>query len=166
MWHRLLMVPGLGFWCGDKASEKKLKEVEQILDVALPRSLRGFLAEMNGCAVNLAGLEMPDSDRQTIKLVWSCDEIIKQNRRLRSDDETAHERHMAHRDLLWFAQTPNDTLAGFRVMDGKVVESTVFVYNPSHISEPRPEANSLRQYLAALIKEYPREYGKQPWDFL
>ncbi len=58
MWDRVIMIPGLGFWVGDKASKDEFGKVEEVLGVAFPRSLRSFLMEMDGAAVNLNGLEL------------------------------------------------------------------------------------------------------------
>lgn len=165
MWDRLILIPGLGFWLGDKASRAEIAEVEEALGVTLPRSLRGFLSEMNGCAINLAGLELPDGDSQMIKLIWSCDEIIRENRALRAGD-AAPDRHMAYGDLLWFARRPGGDLAGFQVIGGKVTDPTVFVFSPNQFSEPRPQAVSLRQYLVDFLADYQREHPESPLDFL
>ena len=162
MWDRVIMRVGLGFCCGDMATRTELKEVEDALGVTLPRSLGSFLKEMNGCAINLAGLEMPDSDRQTIKLVWSCDELIQQNLALRAGD-TAPNRTMTFADLLWFAREPGGRLAGFQIVSGKVPESTVFVVTLDGVSEPQPAAGSLREYLVNVLDEHEKNYPARPF---
>ena len=162
MWDRVIMRVGLGFCCGDMATQAEVKEVEHALGVTLPRSLGGFLKEMNGCAINLAGLEMPDSDAQRIKLVWSCDEIIEQNMALRAGD-IAPDRTMTFRDLLWFAREPGGRLAGFQIVGGQVPEPTVFVVTLNGVSEPQPAAVSLREYLVNVLDEHQKNYPPKPF---
>jgi len=165
MWDRILATPGLGFYVGDKASREEIMHVEKVLGAALPRSLHGFLEEMDGVAVNLNGLEMPEGESHVVKLVWSCKETIKQNRALRAGD-LAPNRHMTYGDLLWFGRRPKGGLVGFQVTGGKVTDSTVFVVDPSQFSEPRPQAASLREYLAGTLAEYRRDHPGSIFDFI
>jgi hypothetical protein len=166
MWDRFILQPGLSFWVGDKAPHQELKEVEQALRVTLPRSLRSFLAEMDGCSINLAGLELPDSDRQKVNVVWSCREVIARNVALREGEAQAGNGYMAHKDMLWFVSQPNGDLAGFRATIDGVPDSTIFLYSPGHPSEPRPQAASLREYLTERLRLYRQEYGRDLWEMI
>ena len=159
MWDRVIMVPGLRFQCGDMAERQDIDRLEQALGVTLPRSLGGFLREMDGCAVTLSGLEPPSSDKEMIKLIWSCEETLERNQALRRLDAETPDRTMTYADLLWFVEELDGILVGFRVQHGKVAGPTVYSYEPGRGAEPCPRAGSLRQYLTEMVKDYQGKYS-------
>ena len=118
------------------------------------------MAEVDGCSINLAALELPESDRQKISVVWSCHEIADRNYALREDELQARNGYMAHKDMLWIVAQPDGYLAGFRAMAGDGPDSTIFLYSPGRLSEPWPQSVSLREYLKERLRLYRQEYGR------
>ena len=123
--------------------------VERELGVSLPSDLTGVLSETNGASF---GLVAPGEDCLSYHcLVWSTDEILEENVRLRKIAGENPSFCEPCEDLLFFASTPNGDAAGFRISERQA--SGPAVVTMSHEDNSRRElTGSLVNYFSGLLE--------------
>ncbi len=100
-----------------EASETQLTELENALDVLLPVDLKSLLMESNGV---LGEFEL--------RLIWTVEEIHQYNSRMRTDPKFVNY-FMPFSCLFFFADAGNGDLFAFRIVQGKIGHSDVYVWN-------------------------------------
>jgi hypothetical protein len=119
------------------ALEIDIASAETSLNLKFPNSLKSFLLETNGLYSRLAFL----------MLVWSADEILKRNLKIRSNEEYA-QTYMSFQNLLFFADAGVDGIMfAYRITaSGIAQDKNIIAWYP--IEDSRPViAISLEDYL-------------------
>jgi hypothetical protein len=123
------------------ATEADIRRVETTLGLTLPEDLKGFLVESNGAAGN-----------HGTRLVWSTDQMIEQNRLLRTNTEFA-ELYMPFDSLFFFGDGGNGDRFGYRVLGGQI-RDTSWIFRWDHESDNREWfARGLQDYLDRAAPE-------------
>jgi hypothetical protein len=109
--------PGPDFFPG--ATQDELATVEHALGVRLPESLAELLRESNGVMVTFGQ-----------HLIWSTEEIVHTNRRMR-DDPRCRESWMPFDHLLFFGDAGVDgILFAFAIIGGRIDRDRVYAWYP------------------------------------
>lgn len=131
------MRPGPEFFPG--ATSDELATVQRALKVRLPGSLEELLRETNGILVTFGQ-----------HFIWSTDEIVHTNRRMREDSQH-RENWMPFDRLLFFGDAGVDgILFAFPIIDGRIDRDQVYAWYP--IEDTRElKAPSLRDYVEGWL---------------
>jgi len=99
------------------ATESQLLEVESLLQVELPRSLKELLLECNGVV-----------DEYGCGVIWTLERILKGNLEFRNNKDFK-EIYMPFDHLLFFADAGNGDQFAFPVLNGKIEKNDIYVWN-------------------------------------
>jgi len=124
------------------ATREDIARLERELGLTLPDDLQSVLSETNGACF---GLVIPgEDDVSYFSLVWSTDEILEENVRMRRfiDDNPGFGEMCGN--LLFFASTPNGDNVAFRHRGG-------IVSGPEIISVSHKDYLDVRQIEASML---------------
>jgi len=99
------------------ASEPEIAKVEEELKIQLHNDLSCLLRETNGV-----------SDKNGCPLIWSTNQIIKENRKLRNQEDF-EDLYMPLDCLLFFSDAGNGDLFGYSIHKGSIQKDDVYVWN-------------------------------------
>jgi hypothetical protein len=100
-----------------RATRLEIGKVERALGVTLPLELQQLLYESNGIFVD-----------DGLGLIWSTDQIIKENIAFRSNPEF-RDLYMPFDPLLFFADAGNGDQVAFCILNGAVQRPDIFAWN-------------------------------------
>lgn len=116
------------------ATQERLPQLERALHITLPAELKSLLGESDGILGEYG-----------LHLIWSADEIEKQNSQ-RWNDPGFRSRYMPLDTLLFFADAGDGELFAMGIIEGIIQLPYVYVWNP--IDDSRTwVAPSIRKYL-------------------
>ncbi len=98
-------------------TESQLLELESMLHVELPKSLKGLLLESNGVI-----------DEYGCDIIWTIERIKKDNLEFRKKNDFK-ELYMPFDHLLFFADAGNGDQFAFPILNGKIVKNDIYVWN-------------------------------------
>lgn len=98
-------------------TEPQLLELESLLQVELPKSLKGLFLESNG-VIGEYGCE----------IIWTLERIKKDNLEFRNNNDFK-ELYMPFDHLLFFADAGNGDQFAFPILNGKIVKNDIYVWN-------------------------------------
>ncbi|WP_409340475.1 SMI1/KNR4 family protein [Paenibacillus sp. MBLB4367] len=98
-------------------TESQLLEVESLLQVDLPDSLKEFLLESNG-VIGEYGCD----------IIWTLERIKKDNQEFRKNNDFK-ELYMPFDHLLFFSDAGNGDQFAFPILNGKIVKEDIYVWN-------------------------------------
>jgi hypothetical protein len=144
MWRELLLevTPRVAFFPPAELTE--LERAERAFGLLLPEELRSLLLESNG-------LHDVTVDEWPQRVLWSIEEIVEQNLKMRADPDRA-ETYMRFDSLLFFADAGVDgILFAFQITAAnKVKQRNIVAWYP--IEDSRPVvAFSLRDYMTRWL---------------
>lgn len=122
----------------DPATAGEIERVERELSVNLPDDLKTVLRESNGVA-----------GQYSAPVVWSAEDIVDQNHEMRHTAAFAT-LYMRFEDLLFFGADGGGDLFGYRILDGRIVE-TSWIYRWRHETDSR-------EWFASDMDDYLRRY--------
>jgi len=127
------------------ASDREIGHAEREVGIEFPAELRQLLMETNGASANFSA-----------PLVWSVDEIIAQNRHVRSSADFAR-LYQPFTDLLFFGAEGNGDQFAYRVAEGRVSDTTIYEWD--HETDARTQfAVGLADYVRRIAASVePRE---------
>jgi hypothetical protein len=125
------------------ASDREIGHAEREVGIEFPAELRQLLMETNGASANYSA-----------PLVWSVDEIIAQNRHVRSSADFA-KLYQPFTDLFFFGAEGNGDQFAYRVVEGRVSETTIYEWD--HETDVRDVfAVDLRDYVRRIAASVER----------
>lgn len=125
------------------ASAREIAHAERELAIEFPDELRQLLRETNGVSAN-----------SSAPLIWPVEEIIAQNRHFRSSRAFAR-LYAPFTDLLFFGAEGNGDQFAYRVVDGRVGDTSIYEWD--HETDGRARiASDLKEFfgrMAASIEQ-------------
>ncbi len=123
------------------ATATATQQLEDGLQLRLPRDLRSLLLESNGVAAHCS-----------TPLVWSAEEMLEQNRSLRQNSEFV-ELYMPFNSLLFFGADGGGDQFAYRILGGRI-RDTSGIYRWDHESDNRIWfAQDLEDYFQRAVME-------------
>ena len=134
MWKEYIQSATTGYHFAEPAIKSDISQIKEQLHVDLPTDLLGLLSETNGVF-----------DEFNCPLVWSTNQIIKDNLYFRNVDDFK-DMYMPFDHLLFFSDAGNGDLFGFVILNGSIQRDDVFVWD--HESDSRKwVASSLKDFI-------------------
>lgn len=134
MWRELIqdLDPMSTFFPG--ATTSQLTMLEEALSITLREELKSLLMESNGVR-----------GEYELRLIWSAEEIIQRNLRMRTS-AVFRERYMPFENLLFFADAGNGDQFAYPLIQGASLRPDIFAWD--HENDSRTwVAPSLRLYI-------------------
>ena len=119
------------------ATELELLAVEKELDVDLPNKLIDFYNETNGVF-----------GQYSVPFIWSIEQMVRENLLVRNIEGL--ENYTKPDNLLFFSDAGNGDLFGYSLVNGKVQNEDIYVWNHED-SNQRVIASSLEEFLKGWI---------------
>ncbi|WP_057762074.1 SMI1/KNR4 family protein [Cytobacillus praedii] len=117
MWKNYIETISKDYHFKAPATNAQITLIKQQLNVELPRKLLELFNETNGVF-----------DKYDCPLIWSTEQIVKDNLFYRNFEEYK-DCYMPFDHLLFFSDAGNGDLFGFSILNGSIQKDDIFVWN-------------------------------------
>ncbi len=139
MWRNLVSELFEDAEFSDPADPRDVEQIEAAFALTLPGELKSLLGESDGILAHYG-----------TAIVWPTDEMLDQNRLFRESADLA-ELYMPFDGLLFFGAEGDGSQFGYRVLDGRIRE-TSWIFKWDHESDNREWfAGGLADYLKRSV---------------
>lgn len=133
MWKEYIQTATTGYHYKNPATDAKTSQIKEKLQVELPQDLLDLLNETNGAF-----------DEYGCPLIWSTDQIVKENLFFRNFEDY-RDIFMPFDHLLFFSDAGNGDLFGYAILNGSIQREDIFVWDH--------ETDS-RKWIASSLKDF------------
>lgn len=133
MWKKYIRKVAEGYDYREPATKSEISQLQEQLQIGLPNDLVALLGETNGVF-----------DEFGCPLIWSTDQIVKDNLHFRNFADFK-DLYMPFDHLLFFSDAGNGDLFGYAILNGVIQRDDIFVWDH--------ETDS-RKWIAYSLKEF------------